>query len=638
MDAERAYLFRHALLREAAQQLQLPRDRARLHGLAYHIIRQITGGKPQFAAELADHALQAAIEGDEHEWRRIELEHLTTAAQHAESGYANDVALALLQRTAAHPFAGADKAADVFCRMAALNQQLGRGPKVMECLSAAQALEPQLGDELTRAKLWLAVAKQKREWHNVHEAAELLRKAEPVFAAAGDKARLSQCVGHYAICLLRTGQLRDAAAHAQRAAGFARESGTSAVMALATALQANVLRQTGEDARVRAMYHEAIRIQRENGDLHACAITTGNLAIFENEAGNAAEAERLYMEAIALNRKVGDKRSEGVNTGNYGLLLRSAGRPGETEALLRRALAVFAESGDSFLEAAFLTNLGNLLSDEQRFAEAMATYRRSLEQQNRARNAGETAYNYMNMACCIMPLRQGAWRRSPLRAATSGCWIKLPATSLKCTRSPAARPWVTTRRSPLKLASARRCSQTPGKPCKRGARRPRCAGIFRMSLRPITAARWPQCFKKCSPTCGTPCKPQTRACARHWRTAHPLPSGTMSPSLRGCSSAPTQDLSGCVRIRRTLSATQCDANKASLRNNSLGHKAGSAAQRYNLSRQPRRDPRHCCRGFCSKPHGIDRPPVSGLDCRELVPCLLPHSFLRMDVACAGQLC
>ena len=33
-SAESAYLFRHALLREAAYQLQLPTDRARLHALA----------------------------------------------------------------------------------------------------------------------------------------------------------------------------------------------------------------------------------------------------------------------------------------------------------------------------------------------------------------------------------------------------------------------------------------------------------------------------------------------------------------------------------------------------------------------------------------------------------------------------
>ena len=44
MDAERAYLFRHALLRDAAYQLQLPGDRARLHAVAFEAIEELAGG------------------------------------------------------------------------------------------------------------------------------------------------------------------------------------------------------------------------------------------------------------------------------------------------------------------------------------------------------------------------------------------------------------------------------------------------------------------------------------------------------------------------------------------------------------------------------------------------------------------
>ncbi|KAF0240274.1 MAG: hypothetical protein FD180_4996, partial [Planctomycetota bacterium] len=52
MFAERAYLFRHALLRDAAYQLQLPGDRARLHGLAFEAIEALAGGRPPEPAPL----------------------------------------------------------------------------------------------------------------------------------------------------------------------------------------------------------------------------------------------------------------------------------------------------------------------------------------------------------------------------------------------------------------------------------------------------------------------------------------------------------------------------------------------------------------------------------------------------------
>ena len=42
MIAEHAYLFRHALLRDAAYQLQLPGDRAKLHGMALGILEGLS--------------------------------------------------------------------------------------------------------------------------------------------------------------------------------------------------------------------------------------------------------------------------------------------------------------------------------------------------------------------------------------------------------------------------------------------------------------------------------------------------------------------------------------------------------------------------------------------------------------------
>ncbi|MCC6738955.1 MAG: hypothetical protein IT452_07900 [Planctomycetia bacterium] len=39
-------MFRHAVLRDAAYQLQLPRDRARAHALAFEAIEELCGGRP----------------------------------------------------------------------------------------------------------------------------------------------------------------------------------------------------------------------------------------------------------------------------------------------------------------------------------------------------------------------------------------------------------------------------------------------------------------------------------------------------------------------------------------------------------------------------------------------------------------
>ncbi|NUN50777.1 MAG: ROK family protein, partial [Candidatus Brocadiae bacterium] len=104
MHAEIAYLFRHALLRDAAYQLQLPGARARLHALALELIEIHLGGRPPalpplapgrsapapphptdpFALELAEHAALAPPSPDRREARRG---YLRRGAMHAGRCY-----------------------------------------------------------------------------------------------------------------------------------------------------------------------------------------------------------------------------------------------------------------------------------------------------------------------------------------------------------------------------------------------------------------------------------------------------------------------------------------------------------------------------------------------------------------------
>ena len=119
MHAEHIYLFRHALLRDAAYQLQLPGDRARLHALAFGVLEQIIGGPPQeqgrispalatrpplwahgaLALELAEHA-QRAVELDA-AFEPHRARYLRRAAEHAEVQYLNAHAAQLWVKVAA---------------------------------------------------------------------------------------------------------------------------------------------------------------------------------------------------------------------------------------------------------------------------------------------------------------------------------------------------------------------------------------------------------------------------------------------------------------------------------------------------------------------------------------------------------
>src|SRR5437868_1708496 len=117
MNAEAAYMFRHAVLREAAYQLQMPADRARLHAAAFGVLEELAGGRPPeedplpgvlqlafhshptdvFAAELAEHARIAPDDASLKDAARL---YLVRAAEHSERVFQGD-AEALWRRHAA---------------------------------------------------------------------------------------------------------------------------------------------------------------------------------------------------------------------------------------------------------------------------------------------------------------------------------------------------------------------------------------------------------------------------------------------------------------------------------------------------------------------------------------------------------
>ncbi|MCZ7608321.1 MAG: hypothetical protein M5U25_20220 [Planctomycetota bacterium] len=113
LPAELAYLFRHAVIRDAAYGLQPPTARAALHAMALEIIESLATPDTidGWAEELADHARQAmGAEGaDRQALQRRELAYLQRAAEHAAKHWHNERSVTLRERIAEHPDAGPDQ-------------------------------------------------------------------------------------------------------------------------------------------------------------------------------------------------------------------------------------------------------------------------------------------------------------------------------------------------------------------------------------------------------------------------------------------------------------------------------------------------------------------------------------------------
>lgn len=95
ITGEQLYLFRHALMREAAYQLQVPSDRVDLHRIAYSIQYEVLDGDDlsYTQGEMAKHAYAIFKETNERNWRDRAVAHYLGHAEQAQRVFATGTAI-----------------------------------------------------------------------------------------------------------------------------------------------------------------------------------------------------------------------------------------------------------------------------------------------------------------------------------------------------------------------------------------------------------------------------------------------------------------------------------------------------------------------------------------------------------------
>lgn len=411
MQAETAYLFRHALLRDAAYQLQVPSKRARLHELVLELLPSLLTPSElsETERELADHALLAAAGATPERANQLglmELGYLTSAAQTARARYQNADARMLWDRVHAHRMASASQRVAAALALAEVCSRSGHASDAVAAALKGQNDAAALPDESetrdAEARLALALGDALAYTPESDRCIEMLQRAADLFAQSGDARGRAR-----ALCALGRQQdmrnSRDAAVSALMGAlgalngldepgllgtikvvlavvqdehipadqvlamlrdGLALlEASNADALARVQALTgiANTLVRVGDMTAALASYRQALDLATRVGARQADAMARSNLAMIHMEAGRHGEAEAEYLRALASAREAGSIRDEGRILGNLGNLYVAMRRPNQAEYSFRQALKVTRGLGSPRAEAFVVGNLAPVL-------------------------------------------------------------------------------------------------------------------------------------------------------------------------------------------------------------------------------------------------------------------------------------
>ncbi|GIK51865.1 MAG: tetratricopeptide repeat protein, partial [Planctomycetaceae bacterium] len=338
MNAEQAYIFRHALLQRAAYELQPPSLRARLHGLALEILEGLFDPPPQeLAAELALHAGHAAREMSGEERQRLlerELVYLRAAGEHALYGFRPADAITLWRQALDHP--RADTAARLEAALK-LSRALRSASDMRESLTASlRALElaRELGDASRIANALQSTGTVQRDLGLREASLASLREALAAFERLGEARGMATACGNLAI----------------------------------------TLSDGGESNETLACFGRAIELCRAAGDLDTEAVQHLNLGATLLELGDYVQAEQELWLADRQFEQLRNLPQRGVVHINLAVIARRRGQKEPALTHINRALELLRQSGYRRMEAQALNVLANQARDDRRFAEARRLY------------------------------------------------------------------------------------------------------------------------------------------------------------------------------------------------------------------------------------------------------------------------
>jgi tetratricopeptide (TPR) repeat protein len=308
--AEQAYLFRHALVRDAAYALQLPADRARLHRLALKVL-EATHTKDELrpiAPELADHARLAQADGDA-STAAVELKYTWQAADLARANY---------------------------------------NPDSVRWLDAVVRIEP---DPRRRVRALQLAADVVMLSARPADARPRLERALAIAREVGDGALESAAMHSLATIALLSGSHEEAVKQLHEAMVLARKSDNPVTEAMTLTNLAAIKRMAGQRDEGFEMQKQALAIHRRIGSKRGESLCLGNVAVYHSDCGRPEEALAACDEAIEAARASENRRTEGIVHGTRGEVLRKLGRLAEAAGEYRQAIAIHIEIYNRAYEA-----------------------------------------------------------------------------------------------------------------------------------------------------------------------------------------------------------------------------------------------------------------------------------------------
>lgn len=373
--------FSHVLIRDAAYDMLLHRNRILLHRLAAEALEAgPEGARGDMASVIAGHWEKAGEFDRAIHWGERALSHCSSRLLSEEGIIAAD---RLIEWIGMQPDS-LYRRSSLFEVMLVKEKFLGllarreEQARLLEELSAMAGENP---DSPWRVTVNGRLGRMHVFTGRLQLAREVLSGALAESGKTGDKALRGSILGDLAILCLKQGRPGESIQHSREALEIFR--GLGDINCEIQSINSLGIACWDMERLEEALEHftRANELSRDSRNRWFEANTLLNMGVIHRCLGDLRKARELYLSAVELNRETGNRHNEANAHANIGILAMLEGNPAEAEGHYRSALSIYRQTGNRLLELQTLSKLGRLLLETGDLAEAEACFNESLAMQ-----------------------------------------------------------------------------------------------------------------------------------------------------------------------------------------------------------------------------------------------------------------
>ncbi|MBK8021066.1 MAG: tetratricopeptide repeat protein [Chloroflexi bacterium] len=387
------YLFRHALLRDAAYDMQAQERLKALHRLAAEAIESIYGpdeGAQDYA--LMEHWHAAAEFGPE----LVHLLRLVQPLINVQAEYRD--AIRLIDRALSRLEPQASQRITLLRYKAVALRHLGDNAGALATATESLSRAEESNDRIAVGRAMYFVGTIALLESDYDAAQMHFLRAIPILQEAGALEDVADVQMQLGVTNWYKGEFPPAEAHWEAClqtyiAVGSRLGQTRVLNALGV-----LAYHRGEGHRARDFLMQSITIARQDGDKTGISDASNNLGNVATWNGQFVEARTYFLQSLAMSREQGRPRGVGIALHNLGRNSTQLGAYQEGIDYFRQAIAVRRETGDRWGVGASQSNLGSSLQHIGALREGHVLLTEALELQREIDNQEEVSISLRDLA------------------------------------------------------------------------------------------------------------------------------------------------------------------------------------------------------------------------------------------------